>query len=261
MSFSLTHREIEELLGAFALDAVEPDERDVIEAHLIGCPRCRAEVAAHRETAALLAHGGAAAPDRLWARISESLDSPAPELALPGSPPAPAVPLGAAAVVRRERRSISLRTAATIAAMAAAVTAFLGLRIGEQDRRLDSFAAVAREDGLRRAALAAMGEPNSEQLWLRTPDGRDRTHAAHVVRLSDGTGFIVADKLAPLPADRTYQLWALRPDAKISVAVLGNHPDVASFQMVGEVIGYAVTDETAGGVVSSDRPPVVLGTI
>ena len=41
-----THQEIEELLGAYALDAVDDDERDLVEAHLAGCPRCRAEVAA-----------------------------------------------------------------------------------------------------------------------------------------------------------------------------------------------------------------------
>ena len=256
MNAPVTHRDIEELLGAFALDAVDPHERDLVEAHLIGCPRCRGEVANHRETAALLAQGGVQAPEGLWAKISESLDEAPPALDL-----APVASLAAAAGKRRERRSISLRAAAAIGAVAAAVTAFLGLQIGEQDRRVDNLAASLSEDGLRRAALTAMGEPNAEQLWLKTPDGKSDSGAAHVVRLANGTGFIVADHLSPLPADRTYQLWALRPDAKISLAVLGNDPDVASFQMVGDVTGYAITEEAAGGVVSTDRPPVVLGTV
>ena len=36
MSANFTHHDIQELLGAFALDAVDDDERDVIEAHLAG---------------------------------------------------------------------------------------------------------------------------------------------------------------------------------------------------------------------------------
>ena len=46
--------DIELLLGAYALHATEPGESLEIEAHLAECPRCRAEVAAHLEMAALL---------------------------------------------------------------------------------------------------------------------------------------------------------------------------------------------------------------
>ena len=77
---SLTHDEIQELLGAYALDAVDDEERDVVELHLRECPRCRAEVAEHREVAALLAHGGTAAPDGVWDRIVAALDDTAPRM-------------------------------------------------------------------------------------------------------------------------------------------------------------------------------------
>ena len=50
----MTHDEVSELLGAFALDAVDGEEYEQIEAHLSECPRCRAEVDAHREVAAAL---------------------------------------------------------------------------------------------------------------------------------------------------------------------------------------------------------------
>ncbi|MGH9035393.1 MAG: anti-sigma factor, partial [Acidimicrobiia bacterium] len=59
--------------------------------------------------------------------------------------------------------------------------------------------------------------------------------------------------------DRTYQLWALRQDAKISLGLLGQDPDVAAFQMVGPVMGFAITDEVAGGVKETAQSPVVLG--
>jgi hypothetical protein len=251
-----SHQDIQELLGAFALDAVDDDERHLVEAHLAVCPRCRAEVATHRETAALLAHSGDRAPEGVWARITENLEEAPPEIDL-----APMAPLDAARE-RRSRRSISLRTAAAMGAVAAALTAFFGWRIGAQDRRLDRFAAefheLAVQDGLRRAATTALAEPDAEQVRLASFDGKT---GVHLVRLPNGTGFAVADGLPALPADQTYQLWALRPEAKISLGLLGQDPDVAPFQMVGPVLGYAITAEAAGGVKESTQSPVVLGLI
>jgi hypothetical protein len=248
-----SHQDIQDLLGAFALDAVDDDERDLIEAHLVGCPRCRAEVATHRETAALLAHGGDRAPEGLWTRITENLEESPPEFS-------PVVPLGAARDERRARRSISLRAAAAIGAVAAVVTAFFGWRIGQQDQRLDrfneQFAAALSQDGLRRAAIAAVGAPDAEQLWLKSFDGQ---RAVHLVRLPNGTGFVISDGLAPLPPDRTYQLWALTKDTKVSLGLLGQDPDVSPFRMVGAVTGYAITDEVAAGVEQPTQTPVVIG--
>ncbi|MDP8987200.1 MAG: zf-HC2 domain-containing protein, partial [Actinomycetota bacterium] len=92
MSGELRHAEIEELLGAYALDAVEPADRDLVDEHLSTCARCRAEVAEHREVAALLAHSGAPAPAGLWDRIAAALEG--------GEPPEmefrPVLPLRAA---------------------------------------------------------------------------------------------------------------------------------------------------------------------
>lgn len=248
MSEPFTHRDIEELLGAYALDALDSDERDAVDAHLAGCPRCRAEVATHRETAALLAQGGEHAPEGVWARIAVHLEESPPHFELvSGVPPRP-------------RRSISVRTAALLGAAAAAVFAFLGTQIVRQEQRLDALNEQLTEmlaaDGLRRAALAAVAEPEAEQLWLESSDGQ---RLVNVIRLPDGTGFVVADRLSALPPDHTYQLWALREDVNISLGVLGRDPGVASFQMAGAVIGYAVTEEESPGVVSSEQPPVVAG--
>src|SRR5439155_19353504 len=90
MSASFTHHDIQELLGAYALDAVDDDERGVIEAHLADCPRCRAEVADDREVAAFLGHTGGSAPTGVWDRITASLEEAPPPLAL--APPAPIAP-------------------------------------------------------------------------------------------------------------------------------------------------------------------------
>src|SRR5207245_2292443 len=67
------------LLGAYALDAVDGDEAEAIEFHLRECPRCEAEVAGFRETAALLAHSGTPAPTGVWDAIASAIDGPPPQ--------------------------------------------------------------------------------------------------------------------------------------------------------------------------------------
>jgi len=244
MSGTYSHQDIEDLLGAFALDAVDDDERDIVEGHLAGCPRCRAEVERHRETAALLAQGGERAPEGVWDRIAEALDE---------APPA----LGLAPVARR---TIPLRLAALTMAVAAAVALFLGVTLGRHDNHrldnIDKLAQAIQEANVNGAAFAALSDPAAEQVKLASADGKA---SARVVRLPDGTGYLVPGTLAPLPSGRVYQLWAVRSDAKISLGVLGADPGVSAFRMTGPVSAYAVTDEAAGGVATTANQPVIVG--
>jgi anti-sigma factor RsiW len=90
----MTHDPIEELLGAYALHAIDDDERAMVEAHLATCPRCRAEVDSHREVAAHLALTGAPAPDGLWERIAGAIESEPPPAS--GRCPARSAPAGSA---------------------------------------------------------------------------------------------------------------------------------------------------------------------
>ena len=70
----LDHTGIEELLGAYALDAVDRDTAAVIERHLDGCVRCAAEVAQHHEVAGLLANSSGAPSAQVWDGIAARLD-------------------------------------------------------------------------------------------------------------------------------------------------------------------------------------------
>ena len=245
MRGEFSHQEIQELLGVFALDAVDDDERDVIEAHLADCPRCRAEVEGFRETAALLAHRGERAPEGVWDRIAEALDEAPPALDLARIAP---------------RRSISLRVAAATMAVAAAITLFLGVALGRTgDDGLGRFEKVVdamQKAQLTNAAQAALATPNAEQVELSSPDGKPM---AKLVRLPDGTGYLVPTSLGAPPAGRVYQLWAVRSDAKISLGVLGDKPDVAAFRMTGPVVAFAVTEEKAGGVGVTENQPLMVG--
>jgi len=78
----LGHTELQELLGAYALDATEPDESAEVEAHLAVCPGCRAEVAEHREVAGALAFSGHEVPPGLWDRITTGMSEIPPPLHL-----------------------------------------------------------------------------------------------------------------------------------------------------------------------------------
>jgi hypothetical protein len=258
MSISFSHQDIQELLGAFALDAVDDDERDVIEAHLAGCPRCRAEVEGHRETAALLAHSGVRAPEGVWDRIAEALDEAPPALDLARIAP-PADELEERRQSNAVPRSISLRVAAATMAAAAAITLFLGVAIGRSGDeglgRFDKAIDAMQKAQLTNAAQVALANPQAEHVQLASADGKPM---AQVVRLPDGTGYLVPTSLGPPAAGRVYQLWAVRSDAKISLGVLGA-AEVAAFRMTGPVVAFAVTEEKAGGVGVSENQPLMVG--
>src|SRR5438270_12840407 len=174
MERELSHDEAAELLGAYALDAVAVDERDAIDRHLNGCPRCRAEVADHRTMASFLGSAGGRAPDGLWDRIAGSLEEAPPELRL-----APVVPL-------KERRSVTLRVGAAAAAVAAGVIAFLGAQVIHLNDKVDHMAAPERADtALLTAATHALADPQAQRVALRSSDGRISAAAA---LLPDGDG-------------------------------------------------------------------------
>lgn len=241
MERELSHREIEELLGAYALDAVEGWEREAVERHLRDCPRCRDEVATHREVAAHLAHAGGPAPAEVWDRIAAALEEPPPPLAL---------------VPARPRKAVWRRVAALVAA--AAMGAGLGVAadrvVGGGDGRPEVASPVAE---LERAARAAAADPAARQLALRSPDGR---HSALAVVLPDGRGYLVRADLPRLPSGRTYQLWALVDGSRVSAGVLGPEAAPAAFTVAGSPAGLAITEERAGGVATTTHVPVVVGT-
>ena len=240
---SLTHAEIEELLGAYALDAVDDDEANAVEVHLRQCPRCRDEVAAHRQTAALMAHGGTDAPAGVWDRIAGSLTEVLPGVArtLPWAQPPQ----------RRRRMPIVPMLAAGLAA-AAAIVVVLGVTIAHQDRRLDRLS-------LAQSATAALVNPAAHTAHMVSADGSVSVDA---VVLPDGRGYVVRDSLPNLPGDRTYQLWSLETGGPVSLGVLGSSPDVVAFHADRLPTEMAITAEHGRrGAPKPHLPAVVSGAV
>ncbi|MGH9179686.1 MAG: anti-sigma factor domain-containing protein [Acidimicrobiales bacterium] len=245
----LTHTEIEELLGAYALDAVDPQEGDAVELHLRECPRCRAEVAEHREVAASLAQVGSPAPAGLWSRIAEQLEEAPPQL-----------DLARVVAMRPPRRSMPARLAAAmVAAAAVAVLGVVGVQVSRMADRQDQLAAALQRDGLDEAVQAALLDPDARRVALRSEDGATFVQA---VVGPGGDAYLVDDNLPRLPSSRTYQLWAITDGGPVSVGVLGADPGVSAAR-VGRtgVTALAVTAERAGGVAAPTMSPLVTGRL
>lgn len=242
MERELTHGEIEELLGAYALDAVPDDERELVEQHLRECAQCRQELAEHREAAALLALG-APAPEGLWDQISGSIAGQPPKKELP--------------VLRPRRSRARWGTAVAAAAVAAAVVGFMGVRLVQQGDAIDQLER-SRSDGIETAAERAIDNPSSQKVALVAEEG---STLATVVVLPNGIGFLTDPRLPTLPENRTYQLWALVGEATVSAGVLGNEPGVTAFSVDLPVDGFAISEEMHGGVPVSSAAPIAVGTI
>ncbi|MBM3671282.1 MAG: hypothetical protein FJW86_03720 [Actinobacteria bacterium] len=248
MARELTPRELDELLGAYALDAIDGDERDQIEAWLARTPDAREELAALRETAALLTQPLTEAPPGVWARIEEALTVAPPPLQL-----------------SNHRRRIAVRMmAALVAASAAAATitaVVLSNEMSEQEDRLATVTRSVRKDGMSRAAMAALADPTARTLFLESSVDAAR---ATLVTMPDGEGFLTEVHLPRLESGQTYQLWAITgtgaEKVMVSAGVLGRDVDVAGFRAPRDAEGFAITAEPTSGSKAPHGQPVVEGT-
>lgn len=259
MNRELTHQEASELLGAYALDALESHERDAVDAHVAGCGWCQAEATEHREVAALLSSGVAAPPPGLWDRISSAMEEVPPPLNLAAVTALKGRPRSSP---RRDRRTVSM-PARLVAAVSVAAVAIIGVAgligTGVLDREQSSrhpFALHGEE--LERTIAAAKADPTARRVDLRSGDG---AIFAEAWMLADGRGYLVSNNLPRLDADKTYQLWAVEGIEKVSVGVLGPGPEASAFRASGPVTALAITAEDGGGARQPTADPLVVGRL
>lgn len=251
------HETIEELLGAYALDAVDHDERRLVQDHLAQCSICRNELEEHREVAALLVGDAVEPPRHVWDRIVGQINPTEPREEL-----APVVSLESKRrpFFSSTRWVVGVAAAAVIGLSAGVITQSqrigdLTFQITEQDRQIATLAATLEADPLEQAVTAALADPAARVANL-TAEGS--TQAMLIVMLPDGTGYVYQSDLDALPADATYQLWAVVDDKVISAGVLGNRPALVPFHIDPNGLqGLVITREVAGGVPQSEADPVV----
>jgi hypothetical protein len=249
--------DVDDLLGAFALDAVEPDERVFVEQRLARDPVARAQVDEMRETAASLAGlptDAEGAPEGLWGRIADAIGSPSPVAA---DAERSTTPRASHDVVRvlRSRRSFPSRIVMPAAAAAAILIAVLAVGLASRGPNRAGDLAAAYNHAV---------DTGAQTVALQPGVGKGQV-TAEIAWKSDGAGFLRNEHLAALPAGKTYQLWATYREGNreraISAGVLGRDVNAAAFHVVGSPTAFAITVENSPGVVASKQDPVAIGEV
>jgi anti-sigma-K factor RskA len=225
------NEETHTLAAAYALDALDPEERRRFEAHYPDCETCRSEVEDYRRTAARLgALAPAPLPEDMRARV---LDEVARTRQLP-----PAVaPRTADPTAVRPGPPRWVRPVLAVAAVVAALALAGGLVVWRAD------------DGGRGGTELAqvLGAPDATTVEL---DGAEGT--LRVVYSEDmGRAMVVGSHLPDPGEGRAYQLWSISGDTVRSGGVLDRSGSGDVGQSVdlprGDVDLWAVTNEPAGG--------------
>jgi anti-sigma factor RsiW len=258
------HDELRMLLGAYALDAVDPDEAAAVRAHLDECQRCADEVARHHEVASLLANEGGDAPAHLWEEISARIEPGGSGGGIPAGDaftPFTAPDARPARRTRRTRRPARV-VGALLAAAAVVAIAALGVQVGRLDHRVGQLQAAGPQQGLSRAVAAAVADPQARDVTLASTSATPAA-VAEVVLLPSGASYAINSGLPAIGSDRTYQLWGKVGSRFVSLGLMGSHPDAIAFRVdpAAPVSLFAVTNERAGGAMQPTAPPVAAGRV
>jgi anti-sigma-K factor RskA len=225
------------LSGAYALNALAPEEAAEFRRHLVGCPSCRKEL---RELQAAAARIGAAQavtpPPQLKSRIlAAAARTPqhAPSLTpVAGSP--------AAGPSNTRLRWLAAAAAVVILAGGGAV----GIRA-----LLDG-----GEPRLSPAAVQVFDADDARTMTVETANG-----GRLIVGVSASRGEMALDtRDLPKPGEgRVYQLWAIHGEDVESAAVLEDLDDGAAMGIPAEDTTVALTVEPSGGSEQPTSDPLV----
>jgi anti-sigma-K factor RskA len=196
--------DVHSLTGAYACDALEELERTAFERHLQACPDCAEEVRGLRETVARLADGVAVVPPQriraeVLAQIAVTAQLRPPASATDGGRPGAGTRADGAG-----RRGPWLVAAAVLAAssLGAGTLAWDQYREAEQARTMTQ------------QITAVVADPNAKKVTATMDGGGDVT-----LVVSNRRAVVVTAAMPALEADRTYQLWIVRPRAVVSAGL------------------------------------------
>lgn len=238
MSATPTPEELRELLGAYALNAIDADERAQVDALLLTDADARAELHELEHAAAWLGHASlrprAAAWDEIAAEVARDPETPA------APDPTP---------IRVRRHPASRRLLAIAATVLIAVAGVAGV-----------VALASRDDGkapVAARAAAAARRSDARLVALRSPD---QPWAARVVVLPDGTAYIRAHDMPAPGAGRELQLWSVTPSGPVSAGAM-HGTQWQQFRAAPGATAFAVTNEPQGGSRVPTTTPLVSGDV
>jgi anti-sigma-K factor RskA len=220
-----------DLLAAYALDALDDDERERFERHLDECDECSEQLALLREPVAALAYAveGPAPPEALRGRIIEGVRAEP-----------------RATVIKLPRRNWALGAVAGVAAAAACLAIGLGIWANSLSNSLDREinAKAAYEEAAKVLAAKATAKP------LIGADGS-------LLVADDGRAALVVCGLAGAPSAKTYEAWVISSDTPQPAGLFQGGSvcnPVLLTERVPKSATVAVTLERAGGATSPTLP-------
>lgn len=233
---------VDELAGAYALGAVEPDEERAISEHLATCDEAHEEARMLIGTAAALPsvpepmQPPQALRERILATAAATPQEHAPERTQAVDESSARRPWW-----RLDRLAPALAVAGLVLAIGlGAWGAALQQQVAERDAVLRAIAAAD-------AAYPVQGEAGSG-LLLET----------------DGEALFVAEDLAALPPDLLYELWLIEPDGSpVAVGTIDEVDDLTVVTLeraLGRATAFAVTVE-AGRVDAPTSDPVLVAPL
>ncbi|GGG58402.1 hypothetical protein GCM10011374_21540 [Kocuria dechangensis] len=249
--------EIHDSAALYAVDALEPGEREAFEEHLRECASCRREVAEYAEVGAQLADGVAQAPPpSLREDVLAGIRGTAPLPALPGAPAAPVPPAGdrGATVVsldgRRRRRPLPAAAAAAVLVGAAALGGW-ALGVQTEQRQQEQLAAQEEQEQTRQNRLLGAPDVVTRAIEL---DGRTATVVAS---RQAGEALVVSSGLPDPGEGREYQLWLMEDGVPVpDVHFSGGEVRTWLEGDVGDAAAVAMTVEPVGGSQTPTLPVV-----
>ncbi|GAA2126704.1 anti-sigma factor [Glycomyces algeriensis] len=236
--------EVHTLIGAWALDAVDADERRQVEEHLTECASCAQEAGELREAVwrlsdVTLAEPPAALRERVLAEVRRTRQE-APLVSEPEAAPKPArrVP---------RLRLPRLRLAVGAAALAA-VAAFAGV--------FATWAVLRPEESPTADRMTAVLEAPDAEVAYQEADGGGRVTVVASESLDEAV--VVVSDLAAVDDDRSYQVWLVDEAGQESAGVMDAGDSSATMWIdgLGDTDLIGVTEEPAGGSAAPTLPMV-----
>ena len=252
----MSHDEASELLGAYALDAVDGDEHTELEAHLETCPRCRAELDSLREVAAAMGNSVEPLPEGLWSHIASRLPErqadeeppPMPRLTTEAHPPLLDLPCSGGRTAPAPAHVITAVAAAAVAVAAVAVV--LGIGLVRADNRASNLQAQIAQHPPRRWSTRWTRRGAT---WSTSPRLRTGTSSWPSSSSCPTAGAISSRRPCRRSARaRPTSCGGSIGSGPISLGLLGSNPHQATFTMAGSnrPSRLSITAEPAGGVVA-----------
>jgi anti-sigma-K factor RskA len=248
--------DIHGLSGAYAVDAVDADERAAFEDHLAQCAECQAEVASLREAAAGLAPLNETTPPAgLRDAVLSGITSvrPLPPLADESGPELDSGPrsesepdASVTPLTSRPRRRLTWLVAAAAAVILAVGGIVWNATRPEPQQRLTATEQVLRAPDAQRYEKAIDG---ARATVVRSPS----LHRA----------VIIADNMPAAPAGKDYQLWFAIPGKGMVSAGLMPHGAKPTLTVpldgdASQATGVGITVEPAGGSTAPTSAPIAL---